>query len=256
MPLGQRQWLLLFFDRLASLMTKDFGLRAEVFLQYKALHPNVVNLFLSTAQELCPIAGLARRPGAQIPDMPSPEECTRLMREIMQGGSFDLRDHLADYTYWFLEGADQRERELFLGYGGMTMIFLKPDPKTAPPKLMMAEAMRKHPISQICDPERLYARGFRMLDGFLPKSKELFGAGLESSPQFPGLRFVLPLLRTGDFFSQSDKDTANLFQLCEIYVNESPPDKGVLLATKNDYEEAVIGLLAQMKQEGLVYTER
>jgi len=243
---------MLFFDRLVGLMSGQFDLRVEVFLQYKVIHPALLNSFLATTREFSPITGLGRRPGATIPECPSAEE----MNRILEGGKFDIRDHLADYTYWFLEKADHRQRDLFLGHGGLTLAFLKPDPKTMAPKLMVAEGLRKHPASKMVDIEKVYARSFGLMDGFLAKSKELFGAGLENNPQFPGLPFILPLWCTGDFFSLPEEERAKCFELFDVYITESPADKGLLLATKKDYEEKLIGLLQQMREQGSVYPER
>jgi hypothetical protein len=93
------------------------------------------------------------------------------------------------------------------------------------------------------------------MDGFQEKSKSLLGVGLQDDPQFKGLRFVLPLLKASDFFSESEQEVEKWFQLFDVYVNESPPDKGILLASKLDLEDSLIDLLKTLKEEGLEYPE-
>ena len=58
-----------------------------------------------------------------------------------------------------------------------------------------------------------------------------------------GIPFVFPLFDSADFFSAPAESIENCFQLFEVYVRESPADKGVLLAFRTDMEEHLVGLL-------------
>jgi hypothetical protein len=252
-PAAQKQWLLVFLERFGEGIVKKLGLRSEVFLQMKTLYPHLMDPFTLYCQDAVPLVGLIRRPGAPIPKAPSPEE----LQDIIDGKKkYEFNEYMPDLAYWFVKKALQQQLQLFLGHGGMTIVSLPPDPQTVPPKLMISKKMRQHPVFQALDVDALHEQTFAMTDGFQDKSKKLFGAGLETHPTYKGLRFILPLLETKDFFQQPKQERAKWFELFQIYFAESPADKGMLLALQSDVEEDLIELLKQMRDEDLRYPER
>jgi len=256
-PVGQRQWLIHFFDRLADLFGRQRGLRPAVFIQMKVLHGELRDPFLRTVHDFSPIIGLSRKPGGKLPPSPTPED----IKAIQEGRKqFDFNEFSPDYCYWFRGKSDNEQRQLFFGYGGMTIGFLKEDMKTRPPEFKISPKLREHPMFQSLlrkfDFEQVQTKAFALLDGFLPKSKELFGAGLEQDPQYRGLLFIIPLLGASDFFNRPVEEAAKWFELFDVYVNESPADRGILLASKIDVEPNLIDLLKQTREEGLTYPER
>ncbi|HUA21504.1 MAG TPA: hypothetical protein VMB25_22315 [Bryobacteraceae bacterium] len=251
-PVNQRTWLLHLLHSIDELLTNDFGLRGEMFLQYKTVS-SVQKAFLRKVREFQPMLGLSRRPGAPLPEMLTKE---RLDAVIKNGQSLSINDSVPDYSYWFLTKSPAEQREEFFGYGGTTRIFLKPDESTKPPEMPFTEAMRKSfDPSHIARLEQAVAAGYALKDPFLSKSKELFGAGLEQEPQYPGIQFILPLLSSADFFSQPKPELDKWFQLFEVYTAESPADQGVLLATRLDLEEPLIALLKSMREKFKDYPE-
>jgi hypothetical protein len=254
-PTRQRQWMMLFFDRLAALLTGRFGLRPEVFVQFNKLRAPLSETFAATATEFCPVCGIYRRPGEGIRAVPTEEES----QEIASGRRpFDFPSLVPDYAWWFVDKQEKKQRDLFFGHGVMTILYLKPDEKTKPPEFSFPPGMRKHPLYQAFQANRmeeLHARTFALQDGFQEKSKQLFGAGLEQDPQFRGLRFILPLLESRHFFEQPEEECRRWFELFDVYINESPADQGVLLATSLDMELDLIEMLAQMRRLGLKYPE-
>jgi hypothetical protein len=252
-PAAQKQWLLVFLERFSEGIVKKLGLRSEVFLQMKTLYPHLMDPFTLYCQDAVPLVGLIRRPGAPMPKAPSPEE----LQDIIDGKKkYDFNEYMPDLAYWFVKKALQQQLQLFLGHGGMSIVSLPPDPQTVPPKLMISKKMRQHPVFQALDVDALHEQTFAMTDGFQEKSKQLFGAGLETHPTYKGLRFILPLLETKDFFQQPKQERAKWFEIFQIYFAESPADKGMLLALQSDVEEALIELLKQMRDEDLHYPER
>src|SRR5579863_2809475 len=104
MPAAQRDWLLQFFERWSALM-KAQGLRAELFLQYKIVYPNLMNPLLNNMMEFVPILGLGRIPGASLPTFPSKseiEDMTKSMFETLQRQEPlalpDATKHMPDYS--------------------------------------------------------------------------------------------------------------------------------------------------------------
>jgi hypothetical protein len=261
MPQGQREWLMLFLDRWIALLKEQFGLRPELFLQYKSVHPHLLKPLLNTMMDFIPVMGLGRKPGAPLPEMPSVSEIQattkKMFDALRQQQELPLPDpnkHLPDYAYWFVDKSEKRQRETFFGFGGITVTFLKPDPKTVTKPLPISAAVRKRlPILQVIDVDQMMARAASLSDGFLAKSKEMFSAGLENEPQTKGLPFILPLMDAGDFFSQPPEVMKQCFELFDVYVRESPVDKGMLLAFESDMEKPLIALLKEMRDQGLKY---
>lgn len=251
-PAAQKQWLSVFLDRFAESVVKKLGLRSEVFLQMKVLYPDLMDTFTLHCPDLMPLVGLLRRPGASLPKAPNQDEIQALVDGRKK---YEFGDYMPDLTYWFVKKAEKRYRELFFGHGGMTIIYLKPDPNTVAPKLTISKKMREHPIFQKIDVEGMHEQTFAMTDSFQEKSKELFGKGLESHPTYKGLRFILPLLETADFFKEKEQ-RQKWFELFDFYFNESPKDKGVLLATKSEIEQELVDIIRRMREEGLRYPER
>jgi hypothetical protein len=251
-PLEQKQWLTKFLERFFAKIVKPLGLRSEVFLQMKTLYPDLIDDFTMHCTDLTPLAGLLRRPGAAMQKAPD-EEAIRAILEGRKKYKFD--DYMPDLAYWFVKKAEKMYREMFFGYGGMTIVYMKPDPNAVGPPLNIPKKVREHPMFPKIDVDALYEQSFAMMDSFQEKSKQLFGAELESQPVYKGLRFILPLLETADFFKHSEQ-IRKAFELFDFYFSESPADKGFLLATKNDVEEDLCQLIHQMREEGLSYPER
>jgi hypothetical protein len=263
MPDGQREWLMLFLDRWVALMKSQFGLRPELFLQYKTIHPHLVNPLLNNMMDFIPVMGLGRKPGAPLPEMPSTDQIQattkKMFDALRQQQPIPMPDasrHLPDYSYWFVGKAERQQRDLFFGFGGMTLTFLKPDPKTVPRPLPISSNLRKRiPMLQLVDIDQLMSKVASLSDGFLDKSKGLFAAGLEKEPQTKGLPFILPMMDAGDFFSQPQEVIQQCFELFEVYFRESPVDKGVLLAFAAEMEPSLVALLKEMREQDLMYPE-
>lgn len=256
-PSAQRAWLNMFLDRLSHLLQESHQLRAEVFLQYKTVFPTLLESFTDKAFDLIPLMGLAQRPGQELPPTPTVED----LQPFIDGKEkYDFGKYVGDFCYWFVRKQQQAQRELFWGYGGMTILFLAPDPKTKVAPLPLPKAIREGPgfaeLFKLFDPDQTNADAHALGDGFRKKSLELFSEDIKKSVQLKGMPFVIPLLSTRDFFNVPEEECKKWFELFDLYVNESPLDQGVVIATKLDIEEDLIGILKQMKEEGLVYPDR
>lgn len=242
-----------FFDRVVDLFRTKRGLRSEVFLQFKTIYPALTESFSTTCVQFNPLLGLAKRPGIPSPATPDVKQIS----EIVAGRrGFSFSEEMPDYAYWFVEKSERQQRELFFGHGGMTIFFLKPDPRTVPPKVPFSPGLRaKMPVLQMFDLEGAVARTYSLLDGFQDRSKALFGADLNET-SMRGIPFVLPLLTTADFFSSPAEERDKWFQLFDCYVSESPLDRGIIIASATDLDDELIPLLVDMRKEKLTYSER
>ncbi len=251
---GLRKWVLEFCRRIEEHFKGELGLRPESFLAFKALEKlgDMKDAFLRTAIEHRPHLGLARRPGEEVTFPAPPTE-----QDVYAFGDgskkFSMSDYIADFAYWFLNKAAVEQRELFFGHGGMTTLYLAPDPETEAPEMAFTPGMMKHPMFKKFNVQRHHEMTYSLQDSFLPKSKELFGEDIKNDPQFPGMLFILPLLETRHFFGADDETVEKWYSLFDVYMRESMLDKGVLIASKHDLDEPMIEILKAMRDEGWVY---
>lgn len=251
----EKRWITEFLARLSARLEEAHGLRCEIFFQYKQITPELGEAFRGYAQKCMKLMGLGRFADADLPSFPTADEIKKI---VNSGKSVDFRDWMGDYLIWFIGKQPERQRELFLGHGGMTTIFLPPDSRTKPPRLPFTPALRASlPVFQKVDVDGMIAGTFAMQDAFLEKSKAMFGAGLESKPEYPGIAFILPLLDSGHFFLASPELRAKWFELFDVYVNESKKDKGLILAfQKEEYEQVFVDVLESLRRDKFIYHER
>ena len=240
---GERQWLLRFTLLLTERLRQDHELEPHVFLEFKTA-AKVNDDLLRHARKFMPLAGLGRHPGAQLPDMPSDRDYQQLM-EGKKG--FHVEDHMGDFCYWFLVQSTAPQCELFQGLGGMTIAWWKPDPKAKPPDIKIPPRYQSHELFQEFDVQGMVAGGCAMRDGFLPKSKQIVGAGLKGNVQIETIAFMLPLLTASEVFGLPEQELKAYFELFDVYLRESPPDGGMIVASKHDLEEPLIEVLEQMR---------
>jgi hypothetical protein len=250
LPSRERLWLLAFFRQLKSVLTSR-QLRLETFLQFKMVYPDLQNLFLSKSQEYQPMTGLQLAPGARLPQAP---DMKQIEDEIKKGGSVDVKQWMADYCYWFVAKKDEPQLQDFFGCGGMTLLFIKPDPATQPPNLKIPKIMRTHPAFKGPESESARAIAYSLQDRFLKQSKEVFGEAIRDDSAYKGIPFILPLLKSPDFFRATPEQRARWFEVFDVYCTESKEDKGILLALKDTaFDDPLIAILKQLADEGMKY---
>ena len=253
-PIGhqERVWLMEFLSRLSVRLHEQHALRAELFLAYKSITGDLMDVFRRYAVTCVKMVGLGRFADTDIPPMPTAEQ----VKEYVEGGkTFRVSDWVGDYLIWFAGKDKERQRELFFGRGGTTTIFLPPDPKLKVPNLPFTPALRASlPVFQQMDVDGTITGAFSMQDAFLEKSKAMFGAGLENKPEYQGMAFILPLLESAHFFLASAELRAQWFELFDVYLNESEKDKGIVLAFKQEkYLEDLLSVLDSMFTDRMLY---
>ena len=248
----EKVWISEFITRFSALLQAQANVREEVFLEYKTVQGEVVDRFFKYTQKSLKLMGLGRRLKEDLPSFPQPEEVRKLLED---GKQVDIKEWVGEFVYWFVGKQPQLQRELFLGYGGMTTLFLPPDPKTRAPRIPFTPALRASlPIFQQFDVDATHAATYALQDGFLKKSKQLFGSGLEDRPEYPGITFILPLLESAHFFLADSEIRAAWFSLFDIYIHESKKDKGLLLAfEKESFEPVLMEALDSMRRDNLIY---
>ncbi len=255
-PLRQREWLRAFLKRLAVTLRDEYALREEWFLQFKALYPDLLNRFIDRSSEYVPMTGMTLIPNSAPVGAPVFEDVKRVVEESTRKGTpVDVTQWMPDQAHWFAMKAPEKQREDFFGYGGMFSLYLKQDPKTAelPPKL--PRFITSHPAYNP-ESDRQYAMLMSLRDGFLAKSKEMFGKPFQQDPSYRGLLFVLPLLTGSGLVSADPEARAEWFELFDGYCIESKPDRGILLVCKDpEFDKYLVAVLESMRDDNLWYWE-
>ena len=247
----EKQWLMAFFDHLHEhLLQRE--LRQESFLQMKLAAPlgEVKDLLHQNQLKLMPLMGLGRRPGVAIPRIPTEED----LEPIIKGKKkFVFDEHVPDYYLWFLTREERWRRELFLGYGGYTMIYLIADPACTPPSIPDYPGIRSMEIFQKFDPNAILETMF-LLNGQLgEKSQAVFGKGLEDNPGLKTQNFVMPIMQARDFLDAKPEDIEEWFTVFDVYIQESPEDGGLLIAAKEDLDETLAEVLRQLREKEIFH---
>ncbi len=246
-----REWLAEFHRRLAILLQKEHGLREELFLQFKVLYPDLIDRFTATSSDFMPVTGMSLRPGTS-PVSPPDLDSIREQVEGAQKGStgVDTTRWMPDYLHWFVRKQPEKQREAFLGHGGLITLYLAPDGGTAAPVVEMPGFVKKMSIYDPNMQEAIQA-GYSLRDTFLPRSKEVFGAAFKQDPAFKGMAFILPLLNSESLLQATPEERSRWFEVFSAYLIESRPDSGIVLALKEpDFDAKLIDLLADMRREG------
>ena len=244
----EKLWFCEFYDRL-SLALQKYDLRAETFLRYKGVE-QFGDTFQTYAQKCQLRIGIGRITGKDLPRMPSQEE---IQKYIENPNNFDYKDWIAEYLYWFVTKQPEVQRRYFLGHGQLLTLFLPPDPAAPAPRVPQFTPALRNSLSvfRTMDVDGLIKGAVSARDSFQQASKVLFGKGIEDRPDYPGIRFVLPLLDSGDFFAASPELKTQWFSLFDVYVRESDRDQGVLLAfQKEEYATLLVGVLDDMRSNG------
>ncbi len=247
---AQRAWILEFVNALAVRLAERLNFRCETFLQMSAIYPDLLNEFQNHAMDSVPLIGLSWTPSSP-PMLPPEQEIEELQNKRQK---FKFGEHVANYCYWFLSTSDEH-RQRYFGHGGITLLFLAPDPKTQPPPVAIPNFIRSHPFFQSASLDGLLKSFASLKDDFTTKSKDLFGANIQDRPEAKGTLYVLPQLAARDFFQAEAAALKKWFELFGVYFTESPPDDGILLAVKDDFDSDLLLLLMNLRDRGLSYPE-
>jgi len=247
----ERAWIRAFLYMLFQNLAGE-KLIPQSFIEMTHIHRFCQDEFIQCSLDLQPVFSFSRTPWAPMPAVISPEETD----QIRSGEKpFVLSNYTDGYCYWIPKYDQKPFLDRFLGYGGVTILFPGPDPNTVAPPLRISPGVRNSPhfkeIFAMGDPEAELNKALLLKHKFLGATKKLFGRGWEDRVEYRGLLFVLPRLRSSDFFSLEADVLANLFDASPLYFAESPPDRGMLLASNRSLDEMIGAIVAALKQEGI-----
>ncbi|MCS7042672.1 MAG: hypothetical protein NZR01_07760 [Bryobacteraceae bacterium] len=210
--------------------------------------------FVQRSLDLRPVFSFSRSPWAPMPGTPPQEELDAIRNQEKQ---FVLSNYTHGQTYWIPLPDPKPFLEEFLGFGGVTILFPGPDPNTAAPPLKISPGVRNSPhfreIFAMGDPEAELNKALMLRHRFLGTLKKVFGRGWEDRVEYRGLLFVLPRLRSTDFFNIEQDALEGLFEASPLYFAESPEDRGVLLAAQDSLDETIAALVAALEQQNIPF---
>ena len=238
------------FDGLHKVLVEKHKLRQESFLPMKLAAPlgQVKDLLHKNQMKLIPIIGLGLKPGAKLPPIPTEED----LKPVMEGKKkFVFNDYVGDYSLWLLSRDEHWKRDLFLGYGGYTMLYMLPDPKTVPPPIPDYPGLRSMPIFSQIDVDSMWEITYLLSDEFCPKSKAVFGKGFEEDSNFDGTTFIIPLLNSRDLHDAAPGVIEEWLTVFDVFIQESPEDQGILIASKYDLDIELSVILKRLRDENV-----
>ncbi len=251
LPRQDRTWMLAFLTRLQKLMAKKGP--PQLFISQQVVYEKIRDLFLDNMIEACPMMGLLRRPGSALKAVMNEQDAEDLSTGRRKYDPFNYMD---SYTYWLLGGTPEQWLPLYWGFGGMTLLYLKADPVAAAPVPAVPKYLASQPgMKRLLETFPLQAQAntaAALQNPYAPESKKVFGADLKDSAYVKGLPFIVPALSSADFFARPAQDIDALFNLVDIYIQESPADGGVLLATRLKILPEISDVLEALRQEGLL----
>jgi hypothetical protein len=281
-------------SRFSSELKTGEGLTAETFLRGRPVEESAElrQRFSDSMLETRPLTGITNRSDKSPSPVPTADDAKAFSDGRRRFNAFDYID---EPCYWFLEEDDAALRQMFMGHGALTTLFLEPDSSGLPPRPDVSSMLAKynvrlpkfllnHPSSpalfssnKIQDavglpPALMHHPSYRsmsaslrtsstqgragaLLSPFRDASKQVFGAKLKGDAKVAGTLFVLPRLQSQDFFSNTAEQVNRWFTVFDTYVSESLVDSGVIIASKKDRDPLLTSIIARMREEGLRYWE-
>lgn len=290
-PGSQRKWLVEFLSRLSAHLFEANGLQAEHFMQMQIVDENkqLRKAFINAMMKESPMLGRSWQPRGKQPIPASDQEVELLANKKKE---FRAYDYAHPQAWWFLGRDADTLRERYLGYGGFTTFFLKPEveenlatiPSITNQQVILPKFLRNDPglkvlledfdpqkpnqipgflrnhramkqVFSLFEPEKMKEKNNALAAPFRDLTKEIFGADLPRDLEYEGILFVLPKLASQDFFAHTDDEIRRWFEVFDVYINESPEDQGIIMACKDDLAPLIASIVGKMRIEGYRYWE-
>lgn len=249
----ERAWLRAFLYALFDHLKPD-KVMPQCFMELHEINLHCQEAFIQKSLDLQPVFSFSRTPWSPMPGPPAQEEMDAVRN---QEKPFVLSHYTNGYSYWIPKFDPKPFLNEFLGFGGVTILFPGPDPNAVAPPMKISPGVRKSPyfkdIFALGDPEEELNKALLLKHKFLGQTKKIFGCGWEERVEYRGILFVLPRLRSSDFFSLEQEALDGLFDASPLYLAESPEDRGVLLASAESLDQTIPALVAALDQQGIAF---
>lgn len=280
-----------FFSRLSVHLFETSKLQAEHFMQMQIVDENeqLRKRFINAMMKDSPMLGRCWLPRGKQPIPASDQEVELLASKKKE---FRAYDYSHPQAWWFMGRDADALRERYLGYGGFTAFFLKPDVEesltTILPitneQIIIPKFLRNNPglkvlledfnpqkpnqipgfirnhramkqVFSLFEPDKIKEKNNALSAPFRNLTKEIFGADIPCDLEYEGILFVLPKLASQDFFAHTDEQIRRWFEVFDVYINESHEDQGIIMACKDDLAPLIASIVGKMRVEGYRYWE-
>jgi hypothetical protein len=245
----EREWFLAFL--LDFIKTcKEQGWMPCYFLDVETIQRYVQDRYLSEMLDLRPFPAFSRTAWGPLPQAPSEEETDAIRRHEKP---FVLGNYLKGYVQWLRRFQPEKVLPAYFGFGGATMLFIPPDPNTAPPPFTIPPGVKKSPLFQgvlaLGDPVEETRTLLLLKHKSFAALKAAFSKGAENHPALKSMPILIPRLRSQDFFSLEPEVLNALFEASPVYLAESPEDRGILIASAKPIDEVLATLVSAVNEQ-------
>lgn len=244
----EKQWETAFLGALFARLSQQ-GLSPCCFLEAGCIQGPLEAAFLSDAPALTPLPGYCRELWDPPPGPPPPEEidAIRQGRRPYSHGLFSR-----GLAFW-MDPPDLRSFcERYCGHGGLVILFTaaaaQQDPLAAFPPAIFENPF----LAQLApgrDLRREFRQAKRMQDPRMAAIRKAFARGWERLPQYEGAIFLIPKLKSLDFFSHERDIFETLFEVAPVCFFESPRDGGFLLASATPFSAVLAETMKDVRAE-------
>lgn len=228
----EKVWEAAFLAQLAEELAAE-GLEPCCFLETACLQGELGRKWQLEAETLAPVPGYSRQLWDPPPGLPPQETLDAIVSQKMP---FQMEIFSRGLAIW-VEPPDLREFVLqYGGSGGFAVLFLPPAQQEDAFDLL-PQALLENPFFANVAPGvdlRRELRGLRrMQDPRMERLKQIFIRGWESFSPARHIPFIVPMLRSLDFFQRDRAVLEEYFSVAPVSIFESRPDAGLLLAASS-----------------------
>lgn len=241
----EREWEAEFLHLLAEELAAD-GAVPCVFLEVSLLAGRLAQEFSRNSEALAPVPGFSRRLWEPPPGPPAQDVVDSLLKEE---AAFDFSLFARGMALW-VDPADLRSFCLqYGGGGGMTVLFL-PRSAQADPLAALPQALLENPFIAATAPgfdlRRAVRHAMRTRDERMLRLQRIFSRGWEEFLSQNYAAFVIPRLKSLDFFDNNGAVMEDFFRLALAGLWESEPDGGLLLASSAPFADRLARLMRRL----------
>lgn len=243
----EREWEAEFLLLLAEELAAD-GAEPCVFLEVSLLTGRLGEQFSRNPEALAPVPGFSRHLWEPPPGPPGQDVLDSLLGKEK---AFDFSLFARGMALW-VDPGDLRSFCLqYGGGGGMTVLFL---PRSHPtdPLAAFPEALLENPFIAATAPgfdlRRAARHAMRTRDERMMQLQRIFSRGWEEFLSQNYAAFVVPRLKSMDFFDNNGAVMQEFFRLAPADLWESGPDGGLLLAAGVPFTGRLARLMSRLRQ--------
>lgn len=244
----EREWQAGLIRLLAEDLAGE-GLEPCCFLEAASLQGALADAFRRHTEALAPVPGFSRRLWDP-PPAPPPQETLDAIRN--RQAPFDLGLFARGIAFWVQPEDLFSFTMQFGGTGGLSVLFARPAPQEDPLAGLPA-ALLENPFFASAAPgldlRKELRHLLRMRDARMTELFQIFSRGWEEAIPFSGVSFMVPRLKSMDFFDNNGAILREFLRIAPVSLFESEPDGGLLLACAMPFSDRLARLMHRLRKQ-------